>query len=59
MSLTNVGILKVGQIISKGLFGILGFFQKKRMNEFVVVVKTNSFLCVLEEYEDTKKSFRN
>ena len=37
-----------GQIISKGLFGILEFSQK-----------TNSFARFLGEFEDTKKSFRN
>ena len=47
-----------GQIISKGLFGILNFSQK-RTNKFVSVVKTNLFVCFLGELEDTKKTFRN
>ena len=28
--------------------------SKKQMNEFVVVVKTNLFVCFLGEFEDTK-----
>ena len=32
---------------------------KKRTKEFVVVVKTNSFVHFLGELEETKKSFRN
>ena len=47
-----------GQKISKGLFGLLKFSQK-RMNEFVTVVKTNLFVRFLGEFEETKKSFRN
>ena len=35
-----------GQIISKGLFGVLKFSQKQT-NEFVVVVKTNTFVHFL------------
>ena len=45
-----------GQIISKGLFGVLEFFPKQ-MNEFFVVVKTNSFVRFLGEFEDTKSPF--
>ena len=51
-----------GQIISKGLFGILGFFQKtnERIRFFsLTVLKTNLFVRFSEESEDTKKSFRN
>ena len=43
-----------GQIISKGLFGILGFFQKKdkRIRFFgLTVLKTNLFVRFLEESE--------
>ena len=43
-------------------FGILGFFQKtnERIQYFcLTVLKTNLFVCFLEESEDTKKSFRN
>ena len=49
-----------GQIISKGLFGILGFFQKnERTNSFLVRQprKTNLFVRFLEESEDTKNCF--
>ena len=45
-----------GQIISKGLFGVLEFLQK-RTNDFVVVVKTNLFVRLLGEFEDTKSPF--
>ena len=31
---------------------------KKRTNEFVVVVKTNSFVRFLGEFEDTKSPFK-
>ena len=48
-----------GQIISKGLFGVLKFSKKKQMNEFIVVVNMNLFIHFLGEFEDTKKSFRN
>ena len=38
-----------GQIISKGLFGVLEFSQKNdRTSEFVVVEETNSFVCFWE-----------
>ena len=43
-------------------FGILGFFQKtnEQIRFFcLTVLKTNLFVCFLEESEDTKKSFRN
>ena len=39
-----------GQIISKGIFDIPEFSQKR----FVVVVKTNSFIRFWGEFEDTK-----
>ena len=42
-----------GQIISKGLFGIFES-PKKRTNEFLVVVKMNSFVRFLGELKDTK-----
>ena len=45
-----------GQIISKGLL-VSSNFPKKRTNKFVVVVKTNLFVCFLEESEDTKSPF--
>ena len=45
-----------GQITSKGLFGILGFFQKnERSNSFLVLLgkkKPNSYVRFLEESED-------
>ena len=46
-----------GQIISKGLFGILEFSQK--MNERIrrSSKKTNSFIRFLGEFEDTKSPF--
>ena len=44
-----------GQIISKGLFGVLEF-SNYQTNEFVVVVKMNLFVCFLGEFEDTKSS---
>ena len=37
-----------GQIISKGLFGVLEF-SNYQTSEFVGVVKTNSFVCFLGE----------
>ena len=46
-----------GNIISKGLFGVLEFSQKT--NEFVFTTTTNSFVLLLGEFEDTKKSFQN
>ena len=45
-----------GQIISKGLFGVLEFSQK-RTKQFVVVVKTNSIVRFLGEFEDIKSPF--
>ena len=58
----NFGRYIKGQIISKGLFGTLGFFQKtnKQIRFFCLTVqKTNLFVRFLEESEGTKKSFRN
>ena len=49
--------LSKGRIISKGQFGVLEFFEKKNKNEFVVVVKTNLFVCFLVEFEDAKSPF--
>ena len=46
----------------KGLFGILGFFQKtnEQIRFFcLTVLKTNLFVQFLEESEDSKKFFRN
>ena len=45
-----------GQIISKGLFGVLEFLQK-RTNKFIKVVKTNSFVHFLGEFEDKVEMF--
>ena len=47
-----------GQIISKCLFVVFNFFQK-RTNEFVFTTMRRVFVCFLEEIEDTKKTFRN
>ena len=45
------------QMISKGLFGS-SYSPKKRTNEFVVVVKMNSFFRFLGEFEETKSPFK-
>ena len=47
-----------GQIISKGLL-VSSNPPQKQTNEFVFTTTTNSFVCFLGEFEDTKKSFRN
>ena len=47
-----------GQIISRGLL-VSSNSPKKRTNEFVFTITTNSFVRFLGEFEDTKKSFRN
>ena len=47
-----------GQIISKGLL-VSSNSPKKQTNKFVFITTTNSFVCFLGEFEDTKKSFRN
>ena len=46
-----------GQMISKGLL-VSSNSPKKRTNEFVVVVKTNLFVCFLGEFEETKSPFQ-
>ena len=47
-----------GQIISKGLFGVVSSNSpKKQTNEFIVVVKTNLFVRFLGEFEGTKSPF--
>ena len=49
-----------GQIISKWFFGDFDFLQKTNKNKStwgIIVVKLNSFVCSLEEIEDTKKHF--
>ena len=41
-----------GQLISKCLFGVFNFFQKTNENKSnwgIIVVKSNSFVCFLEE----------
>ena len=51
-----------GQLISKGLFAILNS-SKKRTNKFDLNYYDTSgrlvFVRFLEEFEDTKKTFRN
>ena len=51
-----------GQLISKGLFGILNS-SKKRTKKFDLIMYYTSgrlvFIRFLEEFEDTKKTFRN
>ena len=53
---SNFSFLFKGQIISKGLFGVLELYQTQT-NEFVVVVETNWFVRFLGEFEDTKSPF--
>ena len=58
--------LKVRQF-SKGLFGVLEFSlktnkricrsSKNQSYDYIALVKTNSFICFLEEFEDTKSPF--
>ena len=50
--------LPKGQVILKGLFGILGFFQKinEQIHEQIRFI-TNSLVCFLEESGDTKSRF--
>ena len=53
------GLLK-GQIISKWFFGVFDFLQKTSKNKLtwgIIVVKSNSFVHVLEEIKDTKNQF--
>ena len=51
-----------GQLISEGLFGILNS-SKKRTKKFDLIMYYTSgrlvFIRFLEEFEDTKKTFRN
>ena len=47
-----------GLIISKELFGVFKF-SKKTKKRVVVVVKTNSFIQFLREFQDTKSPFDN
>ena len=45
-----------GQLISKGLFAILEFFQK--MNQWIHCSSKNEFVCsFFEEFEDSKSPF--
>ena len=49
-----------GQTISKGLFGILGFFQKTNEQirfQYCQAKKMNLFVRFLEESKDTKRPF--
>ena len=49
-----------GQIISKWFFGAFDFLQKTNENKSIwgiIVVKSNSFVCFLEEIEDIKNLF--
>ena len=49
-----------GQLISKRLFGVVDFLQKTNENKSfwgIIVVKSNSFVCFLEEMDDQKKHF--
>ena len=51
-----------GQLISKGLFGILNSSKKrtKRFDLTTMIPQVDLFSFVfLEEFEDTKKTFRN
>ena len=54
---SNCQAISKDQIISKGLL-VSSNSPKKRTHEFVVVVKTNSFVCYLGELEDTKSPFK-
>ena len=51
-------LLTKGQIISKRLL-VASNSPKKHKNEFVFTTTTNSIVCFLGEFEDTKKSFQN
>ena len=49
-----------GQIISKWFFGVFDFHQKTNENKStlgIIVVKSNSLVCFLEEIKDTKNHF--
>ena len=39
--------------------GLLVSSNSPEKTEFIFTTKTNSFVCFLGEFEDTKKSFRN
>ena len=59
--LGKIDFLIKGQIISKGLFGILGFFQK-RMNKFGLVLlgkKTEFVRLFFGRIQGYQKTFRN
>jgi hypothetical protein len=57
--LSVLSILTKGQIIGKNnkYFLASSNFPKKRMNKFVVVVNTNSFVYFLGEFEDSESPF--
>ena len=59
--LTIVAVWCKGQSISKCLFGVFNFFQKTNKNKstwgIIVVVKSNSFVCFLEETSAWKNHF--
>ena len=58
-SVANFCRLAKGQLISKGLFGILDS-SKKQMKKFKLTTHGQLvFVRFLEEFEDTKKTFRN
>ena len=50
-------VLLKGQIISKQLFGTLGFFHQIKFVFFPNNTKMKLFVRFLEESEDIKKSF--
>jgi hypothetical protein len=46
----------------KWIFGAVDFLQKTNKNKLtwgIIVVKSNSFVCFLEEIYDQKNPFRN
>ena len=56
----NADVLIKGQIISKWFFDVFDFLQKTNENKLtwgIIVVKSNSFVCFLEEIEDAKNHF--
>ena len=55
-------VVSKGQLISKCLFGVFNFLQKTNENKStwgIIIVKSNLFVCFLEEIDDLKKTFRN
>ena len=48
-----------GQLISKGLFGVLNSSKKRTKKIRLNYYDTSGRLVFLEEFEDTKKTFRN